>query len=71
MSQRDTILKEIISDPELMAKYNIKKAELEKLGCHAPYHKKIIEVMATIINANDNNRTERQIYSTIKNIHKI
>ena len=71
MSQRDDMLREILSDPELMEKYGIKKDELASIKCHAPYHKKVVEVLATIINENDNNRTARQIYGTIKNIHKI
>ena len=71
MSQRDEMLREILSDPELMAKYNLKESEIKELKCHAPYHKKIVEVLSTIINENDNNRTSRQIYGTIKNIHRI
>lgn len=71
MSQRDDMLREILSDPELMEKYGIKMDELASIKCHAPYHKKVVEVLATIIYENDNKRTPRQIYGTIKNIHKI
>jgi tRNA1(Val) A37 N6-methylase TrmN6 len=71
MSQRDEMLRQILSDPELMAKYNIKESDLKNIRCNPPYHKKIVEVMATIINDNDNNRSARQIYGTLKNIHKI
>lgn len=69
MSKRDEILKEILSDPDLMKKYDIKVKDLENI--RPPYTKKIIEVMATIINEMDNNRTSRQVYPIIKNIHKI
>ena len=71
MSKRDQILKEILSDPDLMKKYNITTAELDNLQPFRPENKKIIDVLATIINENDNDRTGRQIYATIKNIHKI
>lgn len=71
MSQRDQMLKEILSDRELMDKYSLSEKEINELKCHPPYYKKLVEVLATIINENDNNRTPRQIYGTIKNIHKI
>ena len=71
MSKRDEILKEILSDKELMGKYNITKKDLEELNAIRPGNKKIINVLYTILNENDNNRSARQIYSTIKNIHKI
>lgn len=71
MSQRDQMLQEILSDQELMDKYGLNEKEVKELKCHPPYHKKVVEVLATIINENDNNRTSRQIYGTIKNIHKI
>jgi|TARA_B110001469_G_C9512208_1_gene255223 hypothetical protein len=71
MSNRDEILKEIISDNELMEKYNITKEQLEDLKPFKPSSKKIVNVLSTIINENDNNRSSRQIYSTIKKIHKI
>mgnify|MGYP006080421849 CR=1 len=71
MSRREEILKEILSDKELMKKYNITEKELEQIQGFRPGSKKIVDVLSTIINENDNNRTSRQIYSTIKNIHKI
>lgn len=71
MSQRDDMLREILSDPEIMEKYGINEAKLSGLTCNAPYQNKVVEVLATIINENDNSRSARQIYSTIKNIHKI
>lgn len=71
MSTRNDILREILSDPELMKKHGISDAELVDLAPFKPGSKKIVDVLATIINENDNDRTARQIYSTIKNIHKI
>lgn len=71
MSKRDIMLREILSDPDLMQKYEIRQADIEKLLCKPPYSKKIIEVIATMIIEMDNNRTARQIYQIIKNIHKI
>ena len=71
MSQRDDMLREVLSDPELIDKYDLKKDDLKNLKCSPPYYKKVIEVLSTIINENDNNRTARQIYGTLKNIHKI
>lgn len=71
MNKRDDILKEVLSDPDLMQKYDLRQVDIEKVRCAPPYSKKIIEVMATMIIELDNSRTARQIYSTIKNIHKI
>ncbi|WP_282636534.1 hypothetical protein [Sphingobacterium thalpophilum] len=71
MSKRDNMLREILSDPELMQKYDLRQADIERVLCKPPYSKKIIEVMATMIIEMDNNRTARQIYPIIKNIHKI
>ena len=71
MSKREDILKEILSDKELMDKYSITKKELEDIKPFRPGSKKIVDVLSTIINENDNNRSSRQIYYTIKNIHKI
>lgn len=68
---RNDILKEILSDKELMEKYGLKEKEIKDLTTHPPYHKKVVEVMATIINENDNNLSNSQIYKRIKNIHKI
>ena len=71
MSNREEILKEILSDKELMKKYNISSKELEEIKALVPGSKKIVDILHTIINENDNNRSPRQIYSTIKNMHKI
>jgi hypothetical protein len=71
MSKREQILKEILSDKELMEKYQITEKELENIKPFGPNSKTIVDILSTIINDNDNSRTSRQIYSTIKNIHKI
>lgn len=71
MSKRDEILKEILSDKELMDKYNITKKQLEDLKPFRPGSKKIVDVLTTIINENDNKRSSRVIYNSIKNLHKI
>lgn len=71
MSKRDDILREVLSDPELMEKYDLRQVDIDNVRCGPPYSKKIIEVMATMINEMDNNRSPRQIYPIIKNIHKI
>lgn len=71
MSQRDEMLRAVLSDPELMEKYNINVSDLPKIKCSGPHHKLVVSVLATIIMENDNNRTPRQIYGALKNIHKI
>ena len=71
MNKRDKILKEILSDKELMDKYNITKKQLEDLKPFRPGSKKIVDVLTTIINENDNKRSSRVIYNSIKNLHKI
>ena len=68
---RNKILKEILSDSELMKKYNIKNKDLENITTSPPYYKDIVQIISTIINENDNNLSDSQIYKRIKNIHKI
>ncbi|MBT9187756.1 hypothetical protein [Zobellia russellii] len=69
--ERDQILREILSDPDLMLKYGIKESELENLTTTPPYHKKIIEVLSVIINENDNHLNTSMIYKKLKIIHNI
>jgi hypothetical protein len=71
MSKRDEILKEILSDKELMEKYNINKEQLKDLEPFKPDSKTIVNVLSTIISENDNKRNTSQIYKVIKNLHKI
>jgi deoxyadenosine/deoxycytidine kinase len=66
---RNKVLKEILADKELCKKHNIK--EVEKLTTNAPYYTKLVEVLSVIINENDNNLSDSQIYKKIKNIHNI
>jgi hypothetical protein len=66
---RNKILKEILADEEICKKYNIK--DVAKLTTNAPYHNKLVEVLSVIINENDNNLSDSQIYKKIKNIHNI
>lgn len=69
--ERNNILKEILSDPEIMKKYDIKEGSLTKLTTNAPYSKKIVEVLSVIINENDNHLNNSMIYKKIKKIHNI
>jgi hypothetical protein len=71
MTKREEILKEILSDDDLMKKYKITTKDIEELKAFKSNNKKIVEVLSTIVNENDNNRSSRQIYNTLKNIHKI
>ncbi|WP_298148549.1 hypothetical protein [Flavobacterium sp.] len=66
---RNQILKEILADKELCEKYKIK--EVSKINTTPPYNNKLVEVLAVIINENDNNLSENMIYKKIKNIHNI
>lgn len=66
---RNKVLKEILSDVELCKKYKIKQAD--SLTTNAPYDNKLIHVLSIIINENDNNLSDSQIYKKIKNIHNI
>jgi DNA-binding SARP family transcriptional activator len=66
---RNQVLKEVLADKELCDKYNIK--DIEKLTTNAPYNSKLVEVLSVIINENDNNLSDSQIYKKIKNIHNI
>ncbi|MBV7270157.1 hypothetical protein [Winogradskyella luteola] len=69
--ERNDILKEILSDPDLMEKYDIKEKDLKELTTSAPYNKKIIEVLSVIINENDNHLNSSMIYKKIKKVHNI
>lgn len=69
--ERNNILKEILSDPEIMEKYKIKQNTLDELTTNAPYNKKIVEVLSVIINENDNHLNSSMIYKKIKKIHNI
>lgn len=69
--ERDRILREILSDPEIADKYNIKEEELNTLSTNAPYYKKIVEVLSVIINENDNHLNSSMIYRKLKNVHNI
>lgn len=68
---RNEILREILSDPEIMEKYDIKSSELKDLTTNPPYYKDIVEVLSTIINENDNHLNSSMIYKKIKKIHNI
>lgn len=69
--ERNKILKEILSDEELLKKYKIDKAILAKITTNPPYNNKLIEVLSVMINDRDNNLNDLQIYRKIKNIHNI
>lgn len=69
--ERNNILREILSDPEIMEKYDIQEDVLEELTTNAPYSKKIVEVLSVIINENDNHLNSSMIYKKIKKIHNI
>lgn len=69
--ERNQILREILSDKEIMEKYNIKEKDLDSLTTNAPYYKKIIEVLSVIINENDNHLNSSMIYKKLKNVHNI
>jgi hypothetical protein len=66
---RNQVLQEILKDDELCSKYDIKN--VSNLTTNAPYNNKLIEVLSVIINENDNNLSDAQIYKKIKNIHNI
>ncbi|USL94703.1 hypothetical protein D1J36_005180 [Riemerella anatipestifer] len=69
--ERNKILKEILSDEELLKKYKIDKTILVNLTTNPPYNNKLIEVLSVMINDRDNNLNDLQIYRKIKNIHNI
>lgn len=67
--KRDQILREILNEEELIKKYKMKNIS-EYSTSKAP-HNKLVEVLSVIINENDNNLSDTQIYRKIKNIHNI
>ncbi len=66
---RNQVLREILTDKELCEKYKI--SNISNLNSNPPYNNKFIEVLSVIINENDNNLNDVQIYKKIKNIHNI
>lgn len=69
--ERNKILREILSDDNILEKYKIDKKDLSTITTNGPYFNKLIEVLSVIINDKDNNLNDLQIYKKIKNIHKI
>lgn len=69
--ERDEILREILSDPELMEKYDLTEKKIRELSTNAPYFEKVVEVMSVIINENDNHLSSSMIYKKLKNIYNI
>ena len=69
--ERNQILSEILSDTEIIEKYDLNKNELDTLTTSPPYNDKIIEVLSVIINENDNHLNPSMIYKKIKNLHNI
>lgn len=66
---RNEILQEILSDKELQVKYKIK--DISEYSTSKNPNNKLVEILSVIINENDNNLSENQIYKKIKNIHNI
>ncbi len=66
---RNQVLREILSDKELCEKYKIK--DVNSIKSTPPFNNKLVEVLSVIINENDNNLSDTQIYKKIKNIHNI
>jgi len=61
---RNQVLKEILADKELCEKYKIK--DISSLSTNPPYNNKLVEVLSVIINENDNNLSDTQIYKKLK-----
>ena len=68
---RSEILKEILSDPNIIEKYNLKEKEIEELTTNAPYYNKVVEVLSVIIDENDNHLNTSMIYKKLKKAHNI
>ena len=66
---RNEVLREILANKVLCDKYKIK--DVKSLTTSPPYYNKLVEVISVIINENDNNLSDSQIYKKIKNIHNI
>lgn len=71
MNKRDVLFRKILSEQHLMEKYGLNERKINELKCTDPHEMKILKVLAAIIIDNDNNRTPRQIYNGLKNIHNL
>ena len=68
---RNKIIRDILSDEELQKKYSLSEKDISKITTSPPYYKKVVEIIATIINEDANRLSDSQIYKRLKNIHKI
>jgi hypothetical protein len=66
---RNQVLREILSDKDLCEKYKIR--DISEYSTNKEPNNKLVEVLSVIINENDNNLSDSQIYKKIKNIHNI
>ena len=68
----ENLLRDILNDPELKAKYDISDVEISKAQLAPPYLNPISEYLATIIKASMlNNHSDATTYNQLKNIMKI
>jgi len=68
----EVLLKDVLNDGELRAKYNLTDAMVENARLSGPYDHEIIEYLATMIRASmDQNMGHPTVYNQIKNIIKI
>ena len=56
--ERDEILREILSDPQIIEEYDLSQSDIADLKANPPYKHKIADVLGTIINENDNHPTK-------------
>jgi hypothetical protein len=65
------LLKEILKDKELSTKYNLTEELISKAKLAPPYHNKVIEYLAVIINSKMiEMHGEVTVYNKIKNLIK-
>lgn len=68
----ENLLRDILNDEELKAKYDISEAEINKAQLSPPYAHPVAEYLATIIKASMlNNHSDATTYNQLKNIMKI
>jgi hypothetical protein len=68
----ENLLKDVLNDEELKAKYKLSDAMIDNARLSAPYEHPIIEYLAgIIISSMDQHLAPQSVYNKIKNIIKI
>lgn len=64
----DDILKEVLSDPELVALLKISDTDIEQAGMDKPSDNPLVEIIKAVIRGGYNGSSTQQMFNEIKRI---